>query len=67
MRSSGVTATHQEAVTALKENWRRWLAWANLSESRASTNDIRNEPESDSVERLASAIADSIHTSESER
>jgi len=67
MRRSGMTATHEEAVTALRENWRQWLAWANLSESGASTNDIRNEPEADSVERLASAIADSIHTSESER
>jgi hypothetical protein len=67
MRRSGLTATHEEAVTALKDNWRRWLAWASLSEAEAPTNESPNEPEADSVERLASAIADSIHASNSER
>jgi len=67
MRRSGMTATHEEAVIALKENWRRWLAWANLSEGETSADGIHNEPEIDSVERLATVIADSIRTSDSER
>jgi hypothetical protein len=32
MVRSGLTATHEEAMAALKDSWQRWLAWAELSE-----------------------------------
>lgn len=33
MHRSGMTATIEEAQASLKENWERWLSWANLSEA----------------------------------
>jgi hypothetical protein len=32
MARSGITATHDEAMAALKDSWHRWLAWAKLLE-----------------------------------
>jgi hypothetical protein len=31
MRKTGMTATFDQAKTALKANWDRWLAWAKLA------------------------------------
>jgi hypothetical protein len=33
MRHAGMTATFEEAQAELNENWRKWLAWANLQEA----------------------------------
>jgi hypothetical protein len=32
MRVSGMTASLDQARAELKENWEKWLAWANLQE-----------------------------------
>ena len=37
MRCGGMTATFEETHAELNENWRKWLAWANLQEIGASS------------------------------
>ena len=34
MRLAGMTTSLDEAQAQLTENWRKWLAWANLKERR---------------------------------
>jgi len=41
MARSGLTATHEEAMAALKDSWQRWLAWAKLSEPES---ELRESP-----------------------
>jgi hypothetical protein len=44
MRSAGMSASFESAEAALKENWAKWLAWANLQEVSYPRLPPRSEP-----------------------
>jgi hypothetical protein len=50
MARSGLTATHEEAMAALKDSWQRWLAWAQLSEPESEFRESPSVAPGDSAE-----------------